>query len=226
MKFLLQARFAELTREASVTVMLNVECSIAEHQELHIEQSLEIRDTLFDGLRASQACRDPAQFRPRARASGHGTLHEACDVGRFHNELHESCGLIHLLFLCVWFNQRNGTYKTHQPISSCSRHNSPLPQPRRSSNEMPWGLALKFSMYSSEYASGICGLWHRIGPHLLHLVTNAISDRFSETWQSDPMLPKSQIREKLFWHKWLLTPFFHLSARFYSGIQAPVRPTR
>jgi hypothetical protein len=36
MKFLLQARFAELTREASVTVMLNVECSIAEQQELRM----------------------------------------------------------------------------------------------------------------------------------------------------------------------------------------------
>ena len=112
MKLLLQARFAELTREASVSVMLNVECSIAEHQELPIEQSLEIRDTLVHGLRASRACRDPAQFRPRARSSGHGTLHEACDFGRFHNELHESCGLFISFLVCLVYPEKQHIQNT------------------------------------------------------------------------------------------------------------------
>jgi len=52
----------------------------------------------------------------------------------FTTNLHESCGLVHLLSLCVWFNQRNHTNKTHQPISSCE---FPLAQRRRSGREMP-----------------------------------------------------------------------------------------
>ena len=49
-----------LASEATVTVMLNVECSI-EHQELRIEHTLETRDPPFDGLRASRACRGTLQ---------------------------------------------------------------------------------------------------------------------------------------------------------------------
>jgi hypothetical protein len=122
-----------------------------------------------------------------------------------------------LLFLCIWFNQRNGTDKTHQPISSCSSTTllfpyhvgqatrclgvyPPLAVLLRRLIRRPFAShsAQKSSIYSSQYTSGFCDLQPRIWPHLLRLVTNAISDRFSEPWHSDPMLPKSQIREKLF----------------------------